>query len=55
MRLNRNRRRAVVATTEALIALGAALPLAAAILAFGLKATRAFYHLVASLTCWPYM
>jgi hypothetical protein len=48
-------RRAAVATIEALITLGAAMPLAVAMLAFGIRATRAFYHLVATMTCWPYM
>lgn len=55
MRLPRRRRRAATATIEALIALGAALPLAVAMLAFAIRATRAFYHLVATQTCWPYM
>jgi len=55
MKLNRSRRNSGLATAEALIALGMAMPLAAAMLAFGLKLCKATYHLVASLTCWPYM
>lgn len=55
MKLNRSRRASGLATAEALIALGMAMPIAAAMLAFGIKVCKAFYHLVASLTCWPYM
>ena len=55
MKLNRSRRKSGFATAEAVIALGVSMPLAILMLAFGLKLCKATYHLVASLTCWPYM